>query len=155
MKKYYRVLFNKKLRFIKIFRNTILSSLVCNQGSLLCSIPVAFILFVLACNTQKSDDRVIARCFDYNLRLSEVKSLANENSSPLDSIAIVKNYIDNWTKQMAILAKAEQNLTDGQKNVEDELKGYRNSLIIYKYERELIRQQLDTAVTEEEIEKIL
>lgn len=107
----------------------------------------------ISCNSDKSEDRVIARCFDYNLKLSEVKYLVNEKSSPLDSIAIVKNFIDNWTKQMAVLAKAEQNLSDEQKNVENELKEYRNSLIVYKYEKELIRQQLDTAITDEEIEK--
>ena len=66
---------------------------------------------------------------------------------------IIKNYIENWTKQMAVLAKAEQNLSEEQKDVSDELNEYRNSLIVYKYEQELIRQQLDTAITEEEIEK--
>ena len=114
---------------------------------------VVFVLSIGACNKQKEDDSIIARCYGYDLKKSEIKNLVNENSSPLDSIAIVKSYINNWTKQMAILAKAEQNLSDEQKNVENELIDYRNSLIVYKYERELIRQQLDTIVTDDEIEK--
>jgi hypothetical protein len=68
-----------------------------------------------------------------------------------DSITLVRNYINSWLKQNVVLKKAEDNLTDQQKEVSRKLEEYRNSLITYIYESELIRQKLDTAVTEEEI----
>jgi len=48
--------------------------------------------------------------------------------------------------------QAQKNLTDKQLDFSQQLEDYRNSLIIYSYERELINQNLDTLVTDEEIE---
>ena len=53
---------------------------------------------------------------------------------------------------MLIVRKAEENLSDEKKNVEKQLQDYRNSLITYAYERELISQKLDTVVADQEIE---
>ena len=58
-------------------------------------------------------------------------------------------YID--AVSFAVLHKAESNLDDDQKSVEKQLEEYRNSLITYAYETELIKQKLDTVVSEDEI----
>jgi hypothetical protein len=50
-----------------------------------------------------------------------------------------------------MLNHAESNLSDDQKDFTRQLRDYRNSLIIYKYESELINQKLDTVVPFEEI----
>jgi len=52
-----------------------------------------------------------------------------------------------------VLKRAELNLRDEEKDVSRQLEDYRASLIIFAYERELIRQKLDTIVAESEIEK--
>ena len=47
-----------------------------------------------------------------------------------------------------LLNKAELNLTDEEKNVEQQIENYRSSLLIYAYEQSYIRQHLDTVVTD-------
>lgn len=69
-----------------------------------------------------------------------------------DSLSICRNYIDNWVKNQLLLYQADINLTDEQKDFSHQLEDYRNSLIIYEYESELIRQSDDTLVANEEIE---
>ena len=54
-------------------------------------------------------------------------------------------------RRKAVLHLAERNLEDGQKDVSRQLEEYRNSLIMYAYERELVAQHLDTNVSEKEI----
>jgi hypothetical protein len=73
-------------------------------------------------------------------------------SSRQDSVSLVKNFIDSWIRQKVVLRKAEQNLDNEKKNVEKQLAEYRNSLVIYAYEKELIEQKLDTLVSQKEVE---
>ncbi|MFI5219236.1 MAG: hypothetical protein ACHQNT_07075 [Bacteroidia bacterium] len=83
----------------------------------------------------------------------DIAGLIQPGISPSDSLQIVKNFIDNWIKQNVVLHKAESNLDAEDKNVKKQLEEYRNSLITFAYESELIRQQLDTNVNDAEIEK--
>ncbi len=93
----------------------------------------------------------VARAFDYYLYPEDLQGLVPIGASRQDSILIIKNYLENWFRQKAVLRKAERNLDDEKKNVEQKLVEYRNSLITYTYETELIRQKLDTVINEEEI----
>ncbi len=112
-------------------------------------------LVVAGCQPGGTDSRgvVIARVHDDYLYESDIRRLVPENLSRLDSIAFVRNYTDQWIKTRLMIRQAEKNLTDRQLNFDRQLEDYKNSLIIYQYETELVRQKLDTLVTEEEIEK--
>ncbi len=52
-----------------------------------------------------------------------------------------------------MLHQAENNLPPEQKNVEKEIDEYRKNLLVYRYETELVKQKLDTAVAQQEIEE--
>lgn len=93
----------------------------------------------------------VAKAFDYYLYLEDLAGVVPHGASLKDSTSIVKNYIDNWIRQKAVLHKAETNLDDEKKDVSQKLEEYRNSLITYAYETELIRQKLDTIISEEEV----
>lgn len=115
-------------------------------------------LFGLALNLgcDKNIDQkpeAIARVYDKYLYASDVADLVPAEADREDSIRIVNDYTTGWVREMLLVHKAEENLTDLQKNVERQLTDYRNSLITYAYEKELVNQKLDTIVTEEEIEK--
>ena len=90
----------------------------------------------------------MARVFDKYLYKADVAGVIPNGSSKQDSITLAKNYIQNWIKQQVILHKAETNLDEEKKDVEKKLEEYRNSLITYIYEKELIRQKLDTVVSD-------
>lgn len=113
------------------------------------------VLQLSACNYFRRDDSegkdAVARAFDYYLYPEDIQGLVPAGAGREDSITIIKNYIDNWFRQKAVLRKAERNLADEKKNVEKKLEEYRNSLLTYQYETELIRQKLDTVISEEEI----
>jgi hypothetical protein len=99
-----------------------------------------------------NSETVLARVNDTYLYASNLAGLVPEGVSTADSLAICRNYVDNWVKNQLLLSHAEKNLTDAQKDFSRQLEDYRNSLIIYKYETELIRQSLDTVISDEEIE---
>jgi hypothetical protein len=65
---------------------------------------------------------------------------------------MAKSYIENWIHQQLIIHQAQQNLTSDQMDFTQQLENYKNSLIIYTYENELVKQKLDTLVSDEDIE---
>lgn len=111
-----------------------------------------FSLLLLACKS-KPDPRqgAIARVYESYLYVDDVKSIVPKNTRTEDSLTLIKKYINSWITEALILHKAEQNLPEDKKNVEKQLKDYRNSLITFAYERELVNQKLDTVVSDSAI----
>lgn len=116
-------------------------------------------VFLMGCNNLPVDFKkdknknAIARVYDKYLYAHEIIDLVPKDATPQDSSMIVKSFIDDWIKQNIVLHQAENNLLEEHKNVERQLQEYRNSLITFAYEQELVRQRLDTSVTEQEIEQ--
>ncbi|MCD4747566.1 MAG: hypothetical protein K8R58_14820 [Bacteroidales bacterium] len=103
-------------------------------------------------DTSNNSENILARVNDDYLYESELTGFVPKGTSIKDSIVLVKNFINNWVLQKLIIHKAEKNLTDEDKNFDRQLEDYRNSLIIYQYESMLISQNIDTLVTDTEIE---
>jgi len=119
---------------------------------------ILWILTITSCDfknkfRKEKEPGVVARVHDKYLYSDEISSMMQPGTSKEDSTLLAGNFIQNWIKQQLILHKAETNLDDEKKDVEKKLTEYRNSLITYIYETELIRQKLDTLVSESEIEK--
>lgn len=116
----------------------------------ICVICVSCSLF----NSKETDKELLARVYDSYLYKSDIRIILPQGISYQDSSSLSKSYMDNWIRQRLILHKAELNLTDKSRylGIEKQLQDYRNSLINYAYKKELIRQKLDTIVTDKEIE---
>lgn len=119
------------------------------------ALAVTCVFLLSACggnNATGEDKKVLARVNNNYLYEENIRDFVPYGTSAKDSVELLKKYIDNWVRATLVIQKAEDNLSDEQKNVEKQLQDYRNSLITYAYERELIRQKLDTTVTLQEIE---
>jgi hypothetical protein len=110
-------------------------------------IPVAF-----SCSIIQDRKKVpIARVDHSVLYLSEIQNAIPDNFSGEDSLLYAEDYIRNWINYELLLKKAHENLTLSQSDLVKEIREYRNSLIIYRYQDELMQQKLDTFVSEAEI----
>jgi len=99
------------------------------------------------------DDHPLARVQDKYLYRSDLTGLVPPGTNIKDSIVLAKNYIDNWIRERLLLNIAEKNLLAKDLRFQKKLEDYRKSLIIYEYESKLVRQNLDTVVTQKEIEE--
>ncbi len=115
---------------------------------------LALLFFVLSCaeNMRQTEEKPIARVLDKTLTSSDMKGIFPEGISKEDSVQIAKNFIERWVRQQLLLNKAELNLTEDEKNVKEQIENYRSSLLIYKYEQSLLKQKLDTVISDTEIE---
>lgn len=101
-------------------------------------------LLATGCRRHGDDSPVVARVYNHELHSSDLVGIVPQGVSGDDSAAIIESYIDQWVRQTVVLAKAEKNVKD---NFERQLGEYRNSLVIYAYERQIVDQLLDTTVT--------
>ncbi len=83
----------------------------------------------------------------------DLQGVVPSRANPSDSLTAVNNYIQNWIKQQAVLQKAEANLPPHQLDVSQKLENYRRSLIVHQYKTALIRQNLDTIVSDAQIQE--
>jgi len=117
---------------------------------------ILFIITILffSCGSKKTENKTpVARVGDTYLFLENIGHSIPKGIPAKDSVLILKRYVEDWVHEQLLVQKAEDNLSEEQKNVEKQLQEYRNSLLTYEYEKELIRQHLNTVVTKNEIEK--
>ena len=112
---------------------------------------LAFLMLLSACSRKSAEESpVVASVYDQSLHASDLQGLVPPGLSPEDSIAIINSYVDQWIRQAVILDKASKNVKD---DFERELREYKNSILVYAYESQIIDQLLDTVVTDAQIEE--
>ncbi|MFC5282414.1 hypothetical protein [Pedobacter alpinus] len=109
-------------------------------------------LIIISCNNS-SNDKPIAKAYDKYLYLKDLESVVPKNTHGNDSIAIVNAFIDQWQHEQVMQHQAEENVKVDETSIQAQLEVYRKSLIRFQYEQELIRQKLDTLVSDNEIKK--
>lgn len=127
------------------------------MGSVERSFTVTMALVVLlltACAPEVDpDDPPLARAWDKYLYWSDLRQVVPMESTVEDSVAIAQRFMGNWMREQAVLRAAELNLAASAKDFEARLRTYHNSLLTFAYEDALVRQKLDTAVSQQEIEE--
>jgi len=94
---------------------------------------------------------VLVRVYDKYLYASDLEGIVPQGASARDSLTVVRNFIQNWVDKELIVKKAEENLPEDQQDFSNRMQEYRNSLIIFEYEKMLVKQELDTNVSLEAI----
>ncbi len=113
---------------------------------------LAFVLLLASCGPGSDvRENAVARVHDDYLMRADVEGIVPEGVSASDSALMIRDYINNWIQNKLLVNQAEENLNSDQKDFTRKLEEYRNSLIIYTYEQELIRQKVDTVVSASEI----
>ena len=102
----------------------------------------------LGCSHRGDESPLVASVYDHDLHRSDLAGLVGEGVSAEDSAAIVNNYVEQWIRQTVILSRAEKNIKD---NFDRQIQEYRNSLLTYAYEQQIVKQLLDTNISYEQI----
>ena len=101
---------------------------------------------------EKNDEKPVARVFENYLYPSDLDPVIPLGTSSEDSVQQAKRYIDTWVKGQLMQRRAEQSLTEEQMDFERQIEEYHRSLLIFTYRQLLVRQKLDTIVSQSELE---
>ena len=117
------------------------------------------VLLLNSCNylgfLEKEEDtsKIVATVNTDKLFENDLKDILPRNISKEDSLILVKSFIQDWAVKKLFLKEAANNNTlESLENISRLVQDYKESLLINNYKEELIKQRLDTIVSEEEIE---
>ncbi|HET6556866.1 MAG TPA: hypothetical protein VFG54_06090 [Prolixibacteraceae bacterium] len=117
------------------------------------SIIVASLL--TGCNLIVNQEDTVAKVGNRVLTMDDLKRNVPDYLDDTDSALWADDYIHKWVQRELLLMKAEEHLQADMKDVTRELEEYRNSLIVYRYKNELMKQKMDTTVNEADVQKYL
>jgi hypothetical protein len=109
--------------------------------------------FLTACNLFFEKEEPIAKVGSKVLTMKELSKNTPDYLDATDSSLWADDYIKKWVQRELLLLKAEENLKAELKDVSNELEEYRNSLIVFRYKNELIKQKMDTSLKPSDIQK--
>ena len=99
------------------------------------------------------EPKAIARVGKSYLYLEDIANLVPSGTSKKDSIAIVKSFIDRWATQKLLFEASERNISKAKVSEFNELiDQYKVHLYTKAYLEDLVIRQIDTVVTEAQIE---
>lgn len=113
------------------------------------------ILVAAGCGGNKNAAKrtAIANAGNSVLYLDQIPKMIQPGTSAEDSIALTQNYINKWAKKELMLEKAEDNLSPELKEeIDRQLEETRSNLVIYQYQRQMMIERMDTAVSDSELE---
>lgn len=77
-----------------------------------------------------------------------------KNINKNDSLLLAQSYIRDWATKRLLLQKAKNNSSlETVNQIDDLVKDYKESLLINNYKEQLVKQKLDTIISEEELKQ--
>ena len=123
-------------------------------------LSILFCIFTLtSCDYIKLQERdaptseIIAIVNTDKLFKEDLKDFLPRNISREDSLILVKSFIQDWAvKKLLLDAAANNNTQESLKNINNLVQDYKESLLINNFKEALIKQQLDTIISDNEVE---
>ena len=117
------------------------------------------LIFLISCDLfdvqekQRTNNEILAIVNTEKFFKKDLTILLPQNINKIDSQLLVKSYIQDWAIKKLLLEKAENNSSlETVNQIDDLVKDYKESLLINNYKEQLVKQKLDTIVTEKELE---
>jgi hypothetical protein len=104
-----------------------------------------------SCEQDTPDQNAVARVNDKYLSHAELDEAMPKGLASEDSILYRNNYIKIWATKELLLEKARINVEDNNGEIEALILDYRKELLIDRYKKALLQQELDTVITDADI----
>jgi hypothetical protein len=97
--------------------------------------------------------QAVARANNSYLYKDELMSIVAPGTPLEDSAKLVEAYINNWIRKQLLIREASKKIDINEAEVERKVLDYRYSIIAYEYQNYYVNKNLDTMVSNAEIEK--
>ena len=100
-------------------------------------------LIIFSCKNSV-DKNILASAFDKNLYYDDV--ILELPSNIIDTSLFIEKYINEWVSDQVMLKQALVNI-DEDEYIDASVQKFKNSLLIFEYQKELINQNFDTTIS--------
>ncbi len=106
---------------------------------------------LIGCKQEAIDQNAVARVNNQYLLKTDLDMAMPTGLDSKDSLLYRNNYIKIWATKELLLEKARINVEDNNGEIEELIRDYRRELLIDRYKKALLQQELDTVITEVDI----
>ena len=99
-----------------------------------------------------SESPPLARVYDTYLYPQDLEGLTSEAINSSDSSDIVERYIQSWIKKQLLIDQASSRINFDEAELSRKILDYRYALMVHEFKQFHINEQLETEVSEEEIQ---
>lgn len=114
---------------------------------------IILIIGFFSCKEQNEKINAIARVYDSFLYENDIARISPDNLSKEDSILFRNSFINSWAIEQLLLQKAKINIEDKNDEIKNLVTKYKKDLLIDKYKKAVLQQDLDTVITENNIDE--
>lgn len=114
---------------------------------------IILIIGFFSCKEQNEKINAIARVYDSFLYENDIAKIFPDNLSKEDSILFRNSFINSWAIEQLLLQKAKINIEDKNDEIKNLVTKYKKDLLIDKYKKAVLQQDLDTVITENNIDE--
>ncbi len=117
--------------------------------------PVIIFCLLISCKNNDTavdlaEDAVLVKYANKQLKYSDIAQRVAEEVHNRDSQLVVSNYIENWVKDQIMISEANDQIKD-QQEIDRLTDDFRKELLLLKFEEQLIREKLDTVISDQEL----
>jgi len=118
---------------------------------------IILVFFLGSCSLFNDNDQgnrkdALARVYDEYLFPEDVEGIVPGGASAEDSLENLRSFIQSWARNKLILNYARENPNIDQDEIDIRIQNYQDDLVSHFYEKEIVRQKLDTSINEFEIQ---
>ncbi len=94
----------------------------------------------------------VAKVGNSTLYQKDLNGIVGNEISPKDSANLVNRYVNSWIKKQLLISEAAEKINFDQASIERKVLDYRYALMVHEYKKYYVGNNLDTLVSQEEIE---
>lgn len=117
-------------------------------------LPLLLLLFSncnKSSNFKKGGNKVVAEVYGKSLLKSEIDYSISGAVNKQDSTTLEQSYIEHWVRKTLLAQNAKKEVEETEK-IDKLVEDYKNSLTIEVFEKQYIKENLDTVVLEKDLE---
>ncbi len=117
---------------------------------------IVSLMFLTSCEylqpKEKQSDKTIASVGDIVLTEKNLDGLIPDNLSVPDSTIFVEKFIEDWIIKQLMIGKANEEINLNEAAIQQKVLNYQYALIVHELEKKFIDENLETDVSDEEIQ---
>lgn len=103
-------------------------------------------------NSGEGKGKKLARVNETILYEADLDGILHQGMSAKDSTDITDRYVNSWVKKQVLFSEAEKNSVVDEAELERRVEDYKYQLLVYAFEKKYVETNLDSVVTDQEIQ---
>jgi hypothetical protein len=108
-------------------------------------------LFKFKTEEEQVDDTVLAAVDENKLKRSDLDFITMDSPSEEDSANLAERYMQSWIRKQLMIKEAGRNMAFDEAELNRKMLDYKYALMVYEFEKSYVNENLNMAVSDEEI----